>query len=469
MAAKPRSYQVAMLENSLRDEAMRLYDGFQFATPQEHRTTTEILTAFDEFAVGEANETFERYKFNNRKQEDGESFDDFHAALRALAKTCNFCHTCASSMIRDRIILGIRQSETRQELLKIRRLSLDVCVDVCRAAESAISHRTVLDGVCEPVQVVNNGRLLKRECRYCGRRHAPKKEMCPAYGKTCNNCGAKDHFERKCMKGRGTNQQSRNQHQRRVYNIRDNNGRDEDDDNAIAWVYSLTPRKRGTYAKCRMLVNGKQLVFQIDTGATVNMLPARYARDVVPYNGVLTMWNKTMIKPLGKCRMLLSNPKTETSHDVEFIVFKDNDDCQPILGLQTSEQMHLVKIQDNNFHRVAAIQDNSCFNSLFDDKLGEFPGVQHLTVDSEVCPKIMASRRIPIAIRPQLKDELERLTAMGVIAPVDEPTPWVSQVVVVKKRSGALRVCIDPHELNKALQREHYTLPILEDVLHELQ
>ena len=49
-------------------------------------------------------------------------------------------------------------------------------------------------------------------------------------------------------------------------------------------------------------------------------------------------------------------------YDVEFIVFKENDDCQPILGLQTSEQMHLVKIQNNNFHRVAAVQDDSCFN-----------------------------------------------------------------------------------------------------------
>ena len=68
-------------------------------------------------------------------------------------------------------------------------------------------------------------------------------------------------------------------------------------------------RKRGAYAKCRMLVNGKQLAFQIDTGATVNVLPARYARDVVPYSGVLTMWNKTMIKPLGKCWMLPTNPK----------------------------------------------------------------------------------------------------------------------------------------------------------------
>ena len=76
-------------------------------------------------------------------------------------------------MVRYRIILDI-QSEKLQELLKIRRLSLDGCVDVCRPAESAIPHRTVLDDVYEPVYVVNHGRLLKRECRYCGRLHAPK-------------------------------------------------------------------------------------------------------------------------------------------------------------------------------------------------------------------------------------------------------------------------------------------------------
>ena len=36
------------------------------------------------------------------------------------------------------------------------------------------------------------------------------------------------------------------------------NGPDEDDDSGDTWVHSLTPRKRGAYAKCRMLVNGKQ-------------------------------------------------------------------------------------------------------------------------------------------------------------------------------------------------------------------
>ena len=72
------------------------------------------------------------------------------------------------------------------------------------------------------------------------------------------------------------------------------------------------------------------------------------------------------------------------------------------IGLQSNEQTHLVKIQDNNFHRVAAVQDDCCFNSLFNDTLGEFPGVHHLTIDPEVCPKSMARWRIPIAIRLDL-------------------------------------------------------------------
>ena len=40
--------------------------------------------------------------------------------------------------------------------------------------------------------------------------------------------------------------------------------------------------------------------------------------------------------------------------------------------------------------------------------------------------------------------------------------------MIAEKKDGSLRICIDPRELNKALQREHYTLPVLEDSLHEL-
>ena len=37
-------------------------------------------------------------------------------------------------------------------------------------------------------------------------------------------------------------------------------------------------------------------------------------------------------------------------------------------------------------------------------------------------------------------------------------------MVVVQKKNGALRICLDPKELNKAIQRENYPLPTIEDV-----
>lgn len=45
---------------------------------------------------------------------------------------------------------------------------------------------------------------------------------------------------------------------------------------------------------------------------------------------------------------------------------------------------------------------------------------------------------------------------------------WVSTVVIVTEKSGALRICIDPRLLNQALKRETHQLPILDDLIPEL-
>ena len=37
------------------------------------------------------------------------------------------------------------------------------------------------------------------------------------------------------------------------------------------------------------------------------------------------------------------------------------------------------------------------------------------------------------------------------------------------KKDGSVRICIDPNELNKALLRERFTMPVMEDILHELK
>ena len=63
-----------------------------------------------------------------------------------------------------------------------------------------------------------------------------------------------------------------------------------------------------------------------------------------------------------------------------------------------------------------------------------------------------------------MKEELNRLVEKGVLVSVTEPTEWVSQMAIVHKPNGKLRICIDPQPLNAALKREHYRLPVLDDV-----
>ena len=55
-----------------------------------------------------------------------------------------------------------------------------------------------------------------------------------------------------------------------------------------------------------------------------------------------------------------------------------------------------------------------------------------------------------------------------IIAPVDRPTEWVSNLTVVEKKNGTLRVCLDPILLNEAIRRERHSIPLPEDVQHKL-
>ena len=60
------------------------------------------------------------------------------------------------------------------------------------------------------------------------------------------------------------------------------------------------------------------------------------------------------------------------------------------------------------------------------------------------------------------------MEAIGVIAKVDQPTPWCAGMVVVPKKSGAVRICVDLKPLNESVLREVHPIPKVDDVLGKL-
>ena len=109
------------------------------------------------------------------------------------------------------------------------------------------------------------------------------------------------------------------------------------------------------------------------------------------------------------------------------------------------------------------------FSEVFsENKLGTLPGKVKLHTDMTITPSIASSRRVPMALKARLKQELNRLESSQVIKKVSEPTDWVNTLVVTTKNSGNIRICIDPKQLNKALKRHHYLSATLEEILPEL-
>ena len=94
-------------------------------------------------------------------------------------------------------------------------------------------------------------------------------------------------------------------------------------------------------------------------------------------------------------------------------------------------------------------------------------GMVKRIIDPTVKPVIDPARRVPVALRVKVEEELDRMQQIGVIEPVEQPTEWVSSMVTIVK-PNKLRICIDPRRLNEAVLREHYPLLTVEEVVSRI-
>ena len=89
-------------------------------------------------------------------------------------------------------------------------------------------------------------------------------------------------------------------------------------------------------------------------------------------------------------------------------------------------------------------------------------------IDNPV-PVVHAPRTVPVHILPFYKAELDKMIAEDIIVLVTEPTDWVNSIVcyVTDKPDGTkkVRLCLDPKDLNKNIQREHYYSKTVDEIL----
>ena len=152
-----------------------------------------------------------------------------------------------------------------------------------------------------------------RNGKYCGRRHERKKEKCPAFGKTCNKCGGKDHFSNVCQQKiqPGNKAPSRNNLQQsklRVHELHEDAQTSSMDE---LWALSFaeevnaaTDSKKRVYAAIE--IGKKTVEMQIDTEASCNVLPRSCLpadTEIQTTKGELITYSKSKLSVLGTARV----------------------------------------------------------------------------------------------------------------------------------------------------------------------
>ena len=103
---------------------------------------------------------------------------------------------------------------------------------------------------------------------------------------------------------------------------------------------------------------------------------------------------------------------------------------------------------------------------LDDGERGETDLVEMVIDTGDTTPKKQAIRRMPFAARSEVAQQLKKMQRNGVIQP--SKSPWSSPVVLVQKKDGTLRFCVDYRGLNAVTKADTFPLPRIDDLLDQL-
>ena len=382
------------------------------------------------------------------------------------------------------MVLGVRDDKVRERLLRVNDLTLSKAIDICKASEQTSQQlKLIASGTEESVGAVRTQHKneppqnirrprdpsIRPECRFCGYQHGNR--QCPAKGQTCHKYGQKNHFQSKC----------------RAINPKVNTVEEVPEE-----VFRISKVGHGSRAMITMEVgmqgNQSQVTFQLDTGAECNLISLkdyRRATGDVDLAQVKRCSHKCIKTYTNERYKILGSTELPTWRREKRNVLPFNiteDDLAPLLSYSTCIGLGLITINDcDSPSSFSSLEDTPSvgiavtvgianlleeYKDVFEG-LGDLPGEYHIVTDSTVLPVVHPPRRVPAALRNQIKEKLDEMVASGILAPVTEPTEWVSSMLVIVK-PNKLRICLDPRDLNKAIRREHYQMPTVEEVATRL-
>ena len=216
LSDKSAAKQVNTLLYCLGEEAEAILNSTNIST-EERSDYNTVVGKLDSFFKVRRNVIFERARFNRRNQLPGESSEQYIVALYNLAANCEY-GGMEGEMIRDRLVVGIRDTALSERLQLDPDLTLEKAKKSIRQREAVHEQQGILSEATAPsveaLHAMGNrtdrrryqqqrqasyGKGKQRKhCTRCGK-EPHSRDKCPAKDATCNKCRKKGHYAAQCL------------------------------------------------------------------------------------------------------------------------------------------------------------------------------------------------------------------------------------------------------------------------------
>ena len=393
------------------DEAEDILASFELSEEDAKEFKT-VEKKFDDHFNPRRNTIFERAKFNSRKQEDGEPVDVFITALHTLSEHCSY-GALRNEMIRDRIVVGIRDARLSEKLQLNHKLILDIAVTAVRQSEQVKQQATVLRGTgvkpATPIEAVQRGHKHRplaekkqkestkynkaEKCDKCGKTPAHNRDWCLAREAICHKCKKRGYFQTVCRSAKVS-------------------GVSTESEEPSAFLGSLGKASENPWTVTLQLDNSP-VIFCIDTGAEVTVISDKTWRNLG--KPTLTSPERELRGPnnhrlvvLGQWKGTLQYSSTQTKETIYVVEGLS----KPLVGRPAIKNLQLVT-GVSTVSKTLSPQDQ--FPSLFKG-LGQLEGDYTIRLREGAKPfALSAPRRIAVPLMKKVKDELSNMEKLGVI------------------------------------------------------
>ena len=164
--------------------------------------------------------------------------------------------------------------------------------------------------------------------------------------------------------------------------------------------------------------------------------------------------------------------ETQNNHQIDLSLANSNP-----LRVKTIEFGWEKDLQINP--SLSALEEEKLYNLLrenleafawrYMEMKGTHPSMctHHIYIQEGCKPVKQPQRRMNPTFKEIVKEELQKLLDLWFIYPISN-SEWVSPLVLVPKKNGKWRICVDYRELNKATKKDHFPLPFIDQVLDGL-